>query len=264
MKPILTILLCIGALMTNRSARSDDTASRSSNIYTIGEYGLIEKFDNRFELIKSVHLSDFVRDRHINDAALSPDGNRLLLATTAEMTLMVVETSQLSVLPDIVLQMPRASSGKPERPDPRFVISLVAEEFLYGDFVYSDPLIVNVATGTTMMAPGLKVYNKDAGVVSADGSLIISEFRGMISVYDTRNCKVVYSTRIYPEDDYGWCVKFDVDWKTSELDSLWQMGAPPAGEPVKIHINWESQTIARTNATMPPAVARILTIPGGK
>jgi hypothetical protein len=253
-KKMLIALLFLGTCACTDS-RADEVGGAGDITYVVCENGCVDKYVH-FQKVEGIKL--LLPRSIVRDADLSLDSKTLAVAVTSNPPLRLIETDSLTQtrsLDDRVL-VPEADGNVM----PVFCVWLDESSLLYQDERAKDPRILDLRTGLTRPATGLRVYLKDEAILSPDGQFVASlRFRD-VYVYDTHQSTTVFSANLFPKGELWWPAAVNTNWGLAQLELCYKIILPVADDrpPAKVRIDWGTGKVERSDTDLPPAVSQLL------
>ena len=214
---------CSFVLLLAESSQAQPSNQSPSFLYSVGAYGYLQKMDAAMNTLTTARVPNLARDIRIAAADISPDGRRLFLAVSRkENPLVIVETADLSVVPDVNVPFP--SPPEPWIRHVPFDIVAVTSEILYwSDECYTtastgaySTVLVNLREKTAKPVREWSFENKNAIQISPDRGRIATYHRGGVGIIRVSTGEVlktvgreVIGERII--------VSFNMDWSQNIL-----------------------------------------------
>jgi hypothetical protein len=215
---------CALILLLAISSHAQPSTQSPGFIYSVGAYGYVQKMDAALNVVATARVPGLARSIRIAGADISPDGKRLFLAVGREENpLVIVETADLSVVPDVNVVFP--NTPETWRQHAPFDIIAISSEVLYwSDECYSaalagaeyDTLLVNLNEKIARPIRDWGFENKNEIQISPDREKMAIDHGGNLLIIRASTGQIL-QTIDQKVIGQGTVMSFVVDWNQNAL-----------------------------------------------
>jgi hypothetical protein len=225
------IKYCLGLIFIS-VLLSQNICGAVDSFYVVGEYGYLQKYNSKLILINEVKLPSLVRTYTVNDADISPTGDKLYLAIVSQgkKPLIVLNTADFAINENPPILFPPNPCDLPIYS--AHSITCATKRYLYLDMFCSlsadkpyTYLLIDLQTGATKTIATKFPVNKSNLSISPHGDKMVSIKNGVIFFINTESGEVIDSIDAYFKGKEGIkrrVISFNANWseETININSL--------------------------------------------